>query len=457
MCGMPQTVLADTNPGSAVVPSRRALTPLQWLICAVACIGFAFDTYEITVFSIVARPSLSSFGLHPGTAEFNRWVGMLLWLPQAAGGILGLVGGYLTDRVGRRRVLVWSIVVYGLSAVGTAYAGSLPALLFWRCLTIAGACVEFVAAIAWLAEIFPEPRQRETVLGYAQAFSAVGGFLVAGSYFVSITFAGRFPEIHGGHEAWRYTLLFGMLPAIPLMIVRPFLPESPVWRQRRLEGTLRRPHLFAVFALGLRRVTLVSTLLTACSFAIAVGVIQQVPRIVPGTRDVRGLAPHAVEQTVTAVHLFTNLGNVAGRLLFAFLVVRVATRRRLLRLFIVPAMVVTPIYFAIAPEAPLWVIKAGDFLAGTLMVAQLSFWGNYLPRMYPTHLRGTGESVGTNIGGRLIGTSAAVVVTTLTGFMPGAAAMQLAYATACVSAVIYAIALVAVRWLPEPATDALPD
>lgn len=457
MCGMRQTVLADTNPEIEVAPSRRALTPLQWLICAVACIGFAFDTYEITVFAIVARPSLSSFGLHPGTAEFNRWVGMLLWLPQAAGGIVGLVGGYLTDRVGRRRVLVWSIVVYGLSAVGTAYAGSLPELLFWRCLTIAGACVEFVAAIAWLAEIFPEPRQRERVLGYTQAFSALGGFLVAGSYFLAITFAGRFPEIHGGHEAWRYTLLFGMLPAIPLMIVRPFLPESPVWRQRRLEGTLRRPHLFDVFAPGLRRVTLVSTLLTACSFAIAVGVIQQVPRIVPGTRDVRGLAPHAVEQTVTAVHLFNNFGNVAGRLLFAFLVVRIAARRRLLRIFIVPAMLITPLYFVLAPEAPLWAIKGGDFLSGTLLVAQLSFWGNYLPRMYPTHLRGTGESVGTNIGGRLIGTSAALAVTTLMGFMPGAAAVQLAYATACVSFAVYAIALVAVRWLPEPATDALPE
>jgi hypothetical protein len=91
------------------------------------------------------------------------------------------------------------------------------------------------------------------------------------------------------------------------------------------------------------------------------------------------------------------------------------------------------------------------------MVAQLSIWGNYLPRMYPTHLRGTGESVGTNIGGRLIGTSAALAVTTLTGFMPGAAAVQLAYATACVSFAVYAIALVAVRWLPEPAADALPE
>jgi MFS family permease len=163
--------------------------------------------------------------------------------------VVGLFGGYLTDRVGRRRVLVWSIVLYGVAAAGTALATSLPALLVWRCLTIAGACVEFVAAIAWLAEIFPEPRQREAVLGYTQAFSALGAFLVAGSYYVSITFGGRFPAIHGAHDAWRYTLLCGMLPAIPLMLVRPFLPESPVWRRRRATGTLSRPRLSSLFAL----------------------------------------------------------------------------------------------------------------------------------------------------------------------------------------------------------------
>ena len=52
-------------------------------------------------------------------------------------------------------------------------------LLFLRCTTFIGVCVEFVAAVAWLAELFPEPKQREKVLGYTQAFSSVGGLLVA--------------------------------------------------------------------------------------------------------------------------------------------------------------------------------------------------------------------------------------------------------------------------------------
>jgi MFS family permease len=437
--------------------STTRLTPLQWLICAVACLGFAFDTYEITVFAIVARPSLGSFGLHPGSPEFNRWVGLLLWVPQAAGGVFGLFGGYLADRFGRRRVLVGSIVLYGVSAAGSAFATSIAALLVWRCLTVAGACIEFVAAIAWVAETFPVPRQRERVLAYTQGFSAAGGFLVAGSYYVAITWADRFPVIQGGHDAWRYTLLCGLLPAIPLMLVRPFLPESPVWQRKRAEGRLERPAFRALFAPDLRRATVIATLVTACSFGIAVGVIQQTPRIVPGSPSVQHLGTRAIEQSVTAVHLFNNLGNLAGRLLFAILVVRIAGQRRLFRTFAGPALLLTPLIYVTAPHVPLSLFKAGDFVASGLMVAQLSFWGNYLPRMYPTHLRGTGESFATNIGGRFIGTSAALVATRLVAVMPGTPAAQLAYSTAAVAAAVYAIALVVIRWLPEPAHETLPE
>ncbi len=60
------------------------------------------------------------------------------------------------------------------------------------------------------------------------------------------------------------------------------------------------------------------------------------------------------------------------------------------------------------------------FLAGLFTVAQFSFWGNYLPRVYPTHLRGTGEGFAANIGGRMMGTGFAFVTTQLTNVMPGA-------------------------------------
>jgi hypothetical protein len=63
----------------------------------------------------------------------------------------------------------------------------------------------------------------------------------------------------------------------------------------------------------------------ACSYALASGVILQTPRMVPGLPEVRGLASRLLEQTVSRVQLFQELGTIAGRLLFAFLVVRIVT------------------------------------------------------------------------------------------------------------------------------------
>ena len=57
--------------------------------------------------------------------------------------------------------------------------------------------------------------------------------------------------------------------------------------------------------------------------------------------------------------------------------------------------------------------RIGMFFAGFCTVAQLSFWGNYLPRVYPVHLRGTGEGFSANVGGRMLGTSASFVTTHL--------------------------------------------
>jgi MFS family permease len=146
------------------------LTAIQWVICIIASIGFAFDTYTLLVLPLIVRPALTELGkLQFGSPAFGHWRDLLFYVPAMAGGIFGLLGGYLTDRLGRRRILVWSILLYAFSALAAGFATSLPWLLFFRCLTFIGVCVEFVAAVAWLAELFPHPKQRESVLGWRAA------------------------------------------------------------------------------------------------------------------------------------------------------------------------------------------------------------------------------------------------------------------------------------------------
>jgi hypothetical protein len=78
-------------------------------------------------------------------------------------------------------------------------------------------------------------------------------------------------------------------------------------------------------------------------------------------------------------------------------------------------------------------------------------------RVYPTHLRGTGESFAENVGGRMIGTLGAVITIQLANIMPGPGApARLAYAAACVALVTFAVALVASYWVREPESTQLP-
>jgi MFS family permease len=440
-------------PDDASHASGQRMTFTLWAVCIIAAIGFAFDTYELLMLPLVVRDALRELGgIAPGTPEFAKWFGLLFYVPAVCGGIFGLLGGYLTDRFGRRRVLTWSILLYACSAFGAGYSTNLWMLLVLRTTTFVGVCVEFVAATAWLAELFDDPHQRERVLGYTQAFSSFGGLLVA---IVNglIAEPQRLADIHaafgsiapaGDPAAWRYTLMSGLIPALPLIVIRPFLPESPKWLTNKAAGNLHRPSIGELFAPALRRTTIITTIMVACSYGVAFGAIQQLQQIVPGLDTVKAKVAAATEGkpeaeakriaggagTIIAANYTKSqeLGGLFGRFALAMLVVHFASRRQLLRVFVVPGVILLPLIFlgfargqetvyahwnmGWLPgfhEVSISLLGIGIFLAGFFTVAQFSFWGNYLPKAYPVHLRGTGESFAANIGGRMFGTPFAFV------------------------------------------------
>src|SRR5207237_10813270 len=179
-----------------------------WLIVVIAAIGFAFDSYQLLMLPLIVRPALMELLHVPATSPaINDWAGIIFYVPAIAGGIFGLLGGYLTDIFGRRRILVWSILLYAISGFAAGYSTTVYQLLFWRCCMFVGVCVEFVAAVAWLAELFSHPKQREAVIGYSQAFGSMGGLMVAGAYYLVVTYAESLPLVRVTHDAWRYTLL----------------------------------------------------------------------------------------------------------------------------------------------------------------------------------------------------------------------------------------------------------
>lgn len=440
--------MADTNSKFGFV---------AWTVCIIAAIGFAFDTYELLMLPLIlpqALPDLIEASYLPLTRP--QWISAMFFVPAIGGGIFGLLGGYLTDRFGRRRVLTGSILLYAISALASGFSTSLEMLLFFRCTTFIGVCVEFVAATAWLAELFTSPKRREAVLGYTQAFASVGGVLVTAANRIAVEYAASFPAIYGEHDAWRYTLISGVIPAIPLILVRPFLPESPEWERKRAAGLLKRPRFGELFAPGLRRTTIVTTLLFACCYGIAFGALQQVPQIVKtipsvvaekegkSEKDVRMVEQRAAND----VNAYQEIGGIVGRVILATLAIVIVGRRSLLWTFQIPALLIIPAVFFFPARDNIDLLAWGIFIAGALTIGQFSFWGNYLPRVYPVHLRGTGESFAANIGGRVIGTSAVIVtyaILPLTG--------SIAVAAGIVALVACAVGVILTFWLPEPPSE----
>src|ERR1700687_2334925 len=134
----------------------------------------------------------------------------------------------------------------------------------------------------------------------------------------------------------------------------------------------------------------------------------------------------------------------------AILAVRVLSRKRLLHIFQIPGLLLIPLVVFLpalrAADMSFW----GIFALGLVSVAQFSFWGNYLPTLYPTHLRGTGESFAANVGGRMLGTSAALITTTIVTYMPGGTVTrQLGYAAGIVGFLAYAAGFIGRFWLPQ--------
>ena len=259
-------------------------------------------------------------------------------------------------------------------------------------------------------------------------------------------------------------------------------------------GQLRRPSITELFSRSLRKTTIIVTLMFMLSYAAFYGAIAQAPQIIPGLPEVKADVAAALRQqwpdslrdkstaqwraagkteaetaqlvraeerriasAVEQAHAASimkapEFGGLMGRFALAALAVIVVSRRRLLRMFLLPGLAVMPLTFAWAGATSVSWLEYGIFLAGFLTVGQFSFWGNYLPQAFPLHLRGTGESFAANIGGRMIGTSFAALTQWIAYWLPGSAASptRIAYAAAGIAFFCYLLNIAASFWLPEP-------
>ncbi|HUG92705.1 MAG TPA: MFS transporter, partial [Planctomycetaceae bacterium] len=270
-------------------PWYAGITRYQWLVLVIASLGWVFDVFEGQIFVASmneAMPSLLPEDVKQlDAAERQRHAAFYNNITFGAfllGGALGgILFGVLSDRIGRKRVMTFTIVMYSLFTAVSAFSQAWWHMAWFRFLVAMGVGGEWAVASTLVAEVFPK-RARAWSLGIFHASSVFGTYLaiLAGVFIVGnpdfarwvhARLAGWLGETMDPSLPWRLGFLVGVLPALLIIWIRRSLREPETWQQARttaVDDLSRKLGSFGeLFAPGLRRNTLIGFGLAAVGMA----------------------------------------------------------------------------------------------------------------------------------------------------------------------------------------------
>src|ERR1700752_622612 len=216
--------LAMASEAKAAQPGRNVLEDLDsriptnfyWYLAVLACVGgflFGYDTSNIGSALGFIPYHLSSFATGYLVAGAS--------LGAAAGALLA---GPLTDRFGRKVLLIVDASIYAIGAILSAVTVNAGMLLASRTLIGLAIGADSAIATAYIAEF--APRSRRGQLSIIQQWMITVGILV--SYLVAVIILKAAPGSAGGAD-WRLILGLGGVPALVAVALRSHMPESPRW------------------------------------------------------------------------------------------------------------------------------------------------------------------------------------------------------------------------------------
>lgn len=253
-------------------PWYKQVTRYQWLVLLIASLGWVFDIFEGQIFVTSMReamPSLLPAGTSQGTVSYyNNWAMGAFLLGGAFGGVLF---GMLSDRIGRTKTMIITILMYSLFTSVTAFAQTPWQMIGLRFFVAMGVGGEWAVASAMVAEVFPNIARARS-LGIFHATSVLGSYLAiaAGTFIVGNQ------SLQASGLNWRIGFLVGALPALLTIWIRWRLREPEKWKEARAaadrDQSKQTGRIAELFAPEFRRRTLVGVSLAMVGLATFWGV-----------------------------------------------------------------------------------------------------------------------------------------------------------------------------------------
>src|SRR5262244_1335972 len=207
----------------------QALSAASWRALVASFLGWLFDGYETYALILVAPVALRQLLPPDQLAGLPIYIGGLLAVTLVGWATGGILAGVLADYIGRKRVLMLSILWYALFTGLTAFAGSYASFVMLRFLTGLGLGAEWGPGTAILGESWP-PRSRARAASVLQSAFACGLVLASGVWLYVAPL---------GPSAWRYMFFIGVLPALSLLWIRTSVRDPDLWRSEEHTSELQ--------------------------------------------------------------------------------------------------------------------------------------------------------------------------------------------------------------------------
>jgi len=409
----------------------------KWLVLTAAFLGWMFDGLEMGIFPQIARSALNPtmLGTAPGTPasvveDTIKWWHQIIdacFLFGAAAG--GLVFGWMGDRIGRVKAMAFAILVYS-GFTGLLYfvtsPGQIAALRFLAAIGMGG---EWALGVALVMEVW-DARYRPLMAGLIGAAANVG--------FVIVGLIGALIKVD--QTNWRIFAVVGAAPALLTFIIRLFVPESHAWKATQ---QIKKSKPLTEIAADKRLTWTTILAITFASIALlgTWGAVQKIPAWVGGP-TFPGRTPAAQGNTQMALGLGAIVGCMIAPLIAAWL-----NRRIAYFILCLGSLITCQLLFRTFDRYDTSFL-AMAFLVGAVTAALYGWLPLYLPELFPTRVRATGQGISFNFGRIFAGVGGIAVGTLST---EGYARMGV------IVSMIYAAGLFVIWLAPETKGKPLPE